>query len=155
MDPVKVCPQKSLSTALACWNNVFDLAVQQQQVLGGLSWSYCSPPALICRPRTGLPFPVPFLPISSLSSFFCVIVPFSLIVSVFLTSLIATICSICLLFWLSPSLLLFYFDLFFLDFPFSHFSGFPSSDVFFLLLTFCKYLLCPAIYFLFSLYHTC
>lgn len=38
-----------------CWNNVFHLAVVQQQVLGGPAWSCCSPPALIWRPGTSLP----------------------------------------------------------------------------------------------------
>lgn len=58
---------KGLSTEAikqcVCWNNVFDLALGQQQVLGGPAWSCCSLPALICRPGTSLPFSVPFPPL--------------------------------------------------------------------------------------------
>ena len=69
--PLSVCrgshgPSKGLSTEAikqyVCWNNVFDLAAGQQQVLGGPAWSCCSLPALICRPGTSLPFPVSSLP---------------------------------------------------------------------------------------------
>lgn len=82
--PLSVCrgshgPGKGLSTEAikqyVCWNNVFDLAVGQQQVLGGPAWSCCSPPALICRPGTSPPLSVAFLPIASLSSSFLVFVP--------------------------------------------------------------------------------
>lgn len=55
-------PGKGLSTEAikpcVCWNNVFDLALGQQQVLGGPAWSCCSLPALMCRPGTSLPFAV-------------------------------------------------------------------------------------------------
>lgn len=131
MDPVKVSPQKSLSTASACWDNVFDLAAQQQQVLGGPSWSYCSPPALICRPRTGLPFPVPFLPISFLSSFFCIIVHFSPIASVFLTYLIATISFMCLVFLARCSVTFLLWPFSFLTFLFPIFQVFLLQRSFF------------------------
>ncbi len=77
-------PSKGLSTEAirqcVCWNNVFDLAVGQQQVLGGPAWSCCSLPALIRRPGTSPHFSVSFPPIfvfllllfpsSSLSSLF-------------------------------------------------------------------------------------
>lgn len=82
--PLSVCkgsqgPGKGLSTEATkqcvCWNNVFDLAVRQQQVLGGPAWSCCLLPAMICRPGTSLPFFLCLLPISSLSSSFLVFVP--------------------------------------------------------------------------------
>ncbi len=95
--PLSVCrgshgPGKGLSTEAikqcVCWNNVFDLAVGQQQVLGGPVWSCCSPPALICRPGTSPPLPVSFLPIASLSSFLVFVPLFlSLLSQFFLLSL--------------------------------------------------------------------
>lgn len=56
--------QRSLSTEAikqrsVCWNNVFELAGRQQQVLGGPASSCYSLPALICRPGAALPLSVP------------------------------------------------------------------------------------------------
>lgn len=82
--PLSVCrgshgPGKGLSTEAikqcVCWNNVFDLAAGQQQVLGGPSWSCCSPPALICRPGTSLSLSVSFPSIQSLTSPLLAFVP--------------------------------------------------------------------------------
>lgn len=102
MDLVKVSTEAIKQCV--CWNNVFDLAAGQQQVLGRPAWSCCSLPALICRPGISLPFLVSFPPISSLSPFFLAFVPLSPSSSLCFFSLLSFAFS--LSFSLSASLLL-------------------------------------------------